>query len=65
MRRNGHEKRKETRREQFVVALNSWGQIELHCELTIHLEESDNGTAPWGHVNFGGIYQDPLKPYSE
>jgi hypothetical protein len=25
----------------------------------------DQATAPWGHINFGGLYQDPLKPYRE
>lgn len=25
----------------------------------------DEATHGWGHINFGGIYEDPLKPYSE
>ncbi len=25
----------------------------------------DNAIGGWGHINFGGIYEDPLKPYSE
>ena len=25
----------------------------------------DNATGPWGHINFGGIYTDPMAPYRE
>lgn len=25
----------------------------------------DQATGSWGHINFGGIYEDPLKPYRE
>jgi hypothetical protein len=25
----------------------------------------DKATAPWGHINFGGMYEDPLGPYRD
>ena len=48
---------------------NTFEKIPVDCSgakgKRVFIRIVDKTTVPWGHINFGGMYEDPLAPYND
>jgi hypothetical protein len=48
---------------------NTFERVHVDCSAWIgrdvRLRIVDQATGPWGHINFGGVYEDPMRLFSD